>query len=74
MVVGMMEIKEMKKMSKFRGRIGSVFNQNVIYIIAAITNSQSSAIDYLYEVVCEQNKEIEDLKEQVLKFKEILNG
>lgn len=66
-----MEIKKMKKMNKIVGTIGSLFNRNAICIIATITNSQSDAINYLYEVVCEQNEEIEEIKKQFEKFKEM---
>lgn len=57
------EIKKMKKMDKIIGSINNLFNRRAIYITATILNSHSDAIDYLYEVVCEQNKEIEELKE-----------
>ena len=60
-----MKIKEMKRMKKIKGTINNIFNRDAIYGIAIITNSQSDAINYLYDVVCAQNKEIEELKKQI---------
>lgn len=67
-----MKIKKINKMMKIRGTINNIFNRDAIYRIAIIVNSHSNAIDYLYEVICQQNKEIEELQEQVEKIKEIL--
>lgn len=68
----MAKIKKMNEMLKIRGTISNVFNAKEMYGIALLVNSHSDAIDYLYSVVCQQNKEIEELQKQVEKFKEIL--
>lgn len=70
----MTKIKKMNKMKKIRGTINNILNRDAIYGIALIVNSHSDAIDYLYSVVCQQNKEIEELQKQVEKFKEILGN
>lgn len=68
----MTKIKKTNKMKKIRGTINNILNRDAIYGIAVIVNSHSDAIDYLYEVVCQQNEEIEELQKQFEKFKEIL--
>lgn len=68
----MTKIKKMNKMKKIRGTINNILNRDAVYGIAVIVNSHSDAIDYLYEVVRQQNKEIEELQKQFEKFKEIL--
>lgn len=64
-----MQIKHMKKVPKIIGDISAILHRNTIYEIGIITNAQSDAINYLYEVVCEQNKEIESLKETIEEMK-----
>lgn len=70
----MAKIKKMNKMNKIRGTINNIFNRDAIYRIAMIVNSHSDAIDYLYAIACQQNKEIEEMQKQFEKFKEILGN
>ena len=68
-----MKLKHMKKVPKIIGNISAILHRDTIYQIGIVTNAQSDAINYLYEVVCEQNKEIESLKETIEKMKEDIN-
>lgn len=61
-----MKIKQLKKMPILKGDIPLIAHHTVIALIGNISNNQSKAIDYLYEVICEQNKEIEKLKEVIV--------
>lgn len=57
-----MKIKSMKKLPQMSGRVPLLYDREVIAMICEVSNAQSKAIDYLYQVICEQQKEIEALR------------
>lgn len=57
-----MKIKRMAKLPKIIGRVPLFYDREVMADTCIITNAQSDSINYLYEVVCEQQKEIDSLK------------
>lgn len=58
-------IKSLKKMPKIIGTIPHLYDREVIADMCRVSNAQSDAIDYLYKIICEQQKEIEELKQQI---------
>lgn len=60
----MKSIKKMKKMPKLTGVVPLLYDREVIASICNVSNAQANAIDYLYDVICELEAEIRQLKEQ----------
>ena len=58
-------IKPLKKMSKMIGTVPRLYNREVVADICRVLNAHSDAIDYLYNVICEQQKTIEELQKQI---------
>ena len=58
-------IKPLKKMPKMIGTIPHLYNREVVADMCRVSNAHSDAIDYLYKLICEQQKEIEKLKQQI---------
>lgn len=58
-------IKSLKKMPKMIGTIPRLYNREVIADMCRVSNAHSDAIDYLYNVICEQQKTIEELQKQI---------
>ena len=58
-------IKLLKKMPKMIGTIPRLYNREVIADMCRVSNAHSDAIDYLYNVICEQQKIIEKLQKQI---------
>ena len=61
-------IKPLKKMPKMIGtvpRLYSLYNREVVADMCRVSNAHSDAIDYLYSVICEQQKTIEELQKQI---------
>ena len=58
-------IKPLKKMPKMIGTIPCLYNREVIADMCRVSNAHSDAIDYLYNVIYEQQKTIEELQKQI---------
>lgn len=58
-------MKKVKKMGKMIGTIPRIYNRYIIADMCKLMNSYAAAIDYLVEVVSNQEKEIEALKSKV---------
>ena len=58
-------IKPLKKMPKMIGTVPRLYNREVVTDMCRVSNAHSDAIDYLYSVICEQQKTIEKLQKQI---------
>lgn len=58
-------IKPLKKMPKMIGTVPRLYSREVITDMCRVSNAHSDAIDYLYKVICEQQKTIEELQKQI---------
>ena len=58
-------IKPLKKMPKMIGTVPCLYNREVVADMCRVSNAHSDAIDYLYSVICEQQKTIEELQKQI---------
>lgn len=58
-------IKSLKKMPKMIGTVPRLYNREVVADMCRVSNAHSDAIDYLYSVICEQQKTIEELQKQI---------
>ena len=58
-------IKPLKKMPKMIGTVPCLYNREVVADMCRVSNAHSDAIDYLYNVMCEQQQTIEQLQKQI---------
>ena len=58
-------IKPLKKMPKMIGTVPRLYNREVVADMCRVSNAHSDAIDYLYSVICEEQKTIEELEKQI---------
>jgi len=64
-MVNLLKIKELKEMPKIVGTIPMMYHRETIYTMGISMNAYANAIDYLYQVICEQQKEIDTLMRMV---------
>ena len=65
-------MKTLRRMRKMTGTIPRFYDRYVIADMCKVSNSYADAIDYLVEVVSNQEQEIKKLKEQVCELEKTI--
>ena len=62
-------MKKLKKMPKLVGTAPLVYKREVLYNTCLVVNAHADAIDYLYQVAQEQEREIQELRNIIKSLK-----